>query len=176
MGRGINFPISKLWPLRRRARIESVYAEAEALIHEFGAAAYLEACRREHESSSDAMARDRERVALAVASKLGARVGRGLSDRKAANADFAPDRGGASTRVRRPGQMTFEAEEPKPVLEGRPQSFRIQYLGTPSDHRSSLLKEVEIEVLDVSTAIVAAANLVWLPHTTALRILDREGR
>jgi hypothetical protein len=72
--------------------------------------------------------------------------------------------------------MKFEAEEPKPFLEARPQSFRVQYLGTPSDDRSSILKEVEIEVLDVSAAIIAAANLVWPPHTTALRILDRESR
>ncbi len=62
------------------------------------------------------------------------------------------------------------------ILEARPQRFRIQYAGAPTDHGSSILKEVEVQVPDVSSAIVEAANLVWPRGTTALRILDCEGR
>jgi hypothetical protein len=38
------------------------------------------------------------------------------------------------------------------------------------------LTEVEIEVLDVSAAIIATANIAWPPRTIGLRILDSEGR
>src|SRR5260370_7036533 len=54
------------WLLRRRARIERIDAEAEALIRDLGEAAYSEARRHEHEASSDAIARDWGFVALAV--------------------------------------------------------------------------------------------------------------
>ena len=36
--------------------------------------------------------------------------------------------------------------------------------------------EVEIEVMDVSAAIIAAAKIAWPPQTIGLRILDSEGR
>jgi hypothetical protein len=39
-----------------------------------------------------------------------------------------------------------------------------------------ILKEVGVEVPDISAAIVAAANLTMPPKTSGLRILDREGR
>jgi hypothetical protein len=54
--------------------------------------------------------------------------------------------------------------------------FRIQFLGAARDRGPTTLKEVEIQVADVSTAIIAAANLEWPPRTIGLRILDREGR
>jgi hypothetical protein len=38
------------------------------------------------------------------------------------------------------------------------------------------LREVEIEVVDVSAAIIAAANIAWPPRRIGLRILDSEGR
>jgi hypothetical protein len=38
------------------------------------------------------------------------------------------------------------------------------------------LTDVEIEVVDVSAAIIAAANIAWPPRTIGLRILDSEGR
>ena len=61
------------WLPRKAARIGSVEAEADALIDGFGgAAAYKEARRRESESSSDAIAEDWGKVALAVARKTGA--------------------------------------------------------------------------------------------------------
>ena len=61
------------WLPRRRARIERIEAEAEALICELGEAAYTEARRREHEASSDEIARDWGFVALAVARLIGRR-------------------------------------------------------------------------------------------------------
>jgi hypothetical protein len=39
-----------------------------------------------------------------------------------------------------------------------------------------ILKEVGVEVPDISAAIVAAATLTMPPKTSGLRILDREGR
>jgi hypothetical protein len=38
------------------------------------------------------------------------------------------------------------------------------------------LREVEIQAVDLSAAIVAAANIAWPPRTIGLRILDSEGR
>jgi hypothetical protein len=61
------------WLPRRRARIESIEAEAEALVRDFGEAAYSAARRREREASSDEIARDWGFVALAVARLIGER-------------------------------------------------------------------------------------------------------
>src|SRR5580698_6753729 len=63
------------WLRRRRERLERAEAEANALILDLGATAYSQARRREHEASSDAMAREWNRVALAVARKTGQTVG-----------------------------------------------------------------------------------------------------
>src|SRR5260370_36416782 len=63
------------WGRRRRGRLERVEAEADALILDLGATAYSQARRREHEVSYDAMAREWNRVALAVARKAGQTVG-----------------------------------------------------------------------------------------------------
>ncbi len=173
MSKGFRFSISRLFAVRRRARIGSVAAEAEALVRDFGAAAYSEARKREQEASSDAIAEDWRRVALAVARKLGSQVGPDASDPQPARI-HGP--GAPPPRQRRPRSKSREQDEPKGVLPGRPQLFRIQFVGASSDHRTSILKEVEIQVLDVSSAIVEAANLQWPPATIALRILDGEGR
>jgi hypothetical protein len=63
------------WLRRRRETIERIDAEADALVHKLGAAAYSAARRREHEASSDAMAKHWHRVALAIAKKTSKRVG-----------------------------------------------------------------------------------------------------
>ena len=63
------------WLARRRARILRVEAEAEAMIHDLGHRAFSEARRREREASSDEIAEDWARVALAVARMTGKRVG-----------------------------------------------------------------------------------------------------
>jgi len=169
------FPTFRRWAPRRSARIVSTQAEAEALIREFGAAAYSEARRREEEASSDALARDWERVALAVARKMTSDAGTSASGRIAARVALVPDR----REIPPPTDRIRPAPKPSagttPGLDPRPQRFRIQYVGASSDRRSSILKEVETEVPDVSAAIVEAANLVWPRGTIALRILDREG-
>ncbi len=170
MGKEFNFSLSRLWPPRRRARIESVAAEAEALIRDLGAAAYSEARRREHEASSEAIAKDWRRVAVAVARRLGSQIGPGASSRMPGRAAE-----GEEAWLRRIRPPRRKADQPKPVLEARPQWFRIQYVGAPVDHGPSILKEVEIQVLDVSSAIVEAANLPWPPRTMGLRILDCDG-
>jgi hypothetical protein len=50
------------WLTYRRARIERIKAEAEALIYALGDAAYSEARQREHEASSPGIAKDWNRV------------------------------------------------------------------------------------------------------------------
>ena len=165
MGNPFNRPGFRLWPSRRRARIERIEDEAEALIQELGPAAYAEARRREDEASSEGIAADWGRVALAIARRTG-------------SPDARAEARGAEPKdhAHRPRSKVRTAQEPKPSLEARPQPFRIQFVGASSDHRTSILKEVEIRVLDVSSAIVEAANLPWPPRTIALRILDGDGR
>ena len=68
------------------------------------------------------------------------------------------------------------AHELKRVLDPRLHRFRIQFVGSSPDRGPSILTEVEIEVADVSGAIIAAANIAWPPQTIGLRILDSEGR
>ena len=72
------------WLRRRRERLER--AEADAVILDLGATAYSQAPRREHEASSNAMAREWNRVALAVARKTGQTVGLNASTRIAMDA------------------------------------------------------------------------------------------
>jgi hypothetical protein len=51
----------------------SISSEAEALISDFGGAAYVEACRRASEASSDSLARDWSVVAATIARRSGMR-------------------------------------------------------------------------------------------------------
>ncbi len=76
------------WLLRRRARIESTDAQAEALIRDFSEQAYSEARRREQEASSNQIAKNWSRVALAVARKMGRRADVDPSTRIAMKALF----------------------------------------------------------------------------------------
>ncbi len=170
MAKAFTFPMLRLWPPRRGARIESIDAEAEALVRDLGVAAYSVARRREYEASSDAIAKDWDRVALAVARKTGLPVGSRAPGRtaKALHSD-----GAAPLARMRPAPL--EADDPKRALDGRPQPFRVQYVGASSDRGASVLKDVEIQAPNVSSAIVAAASLAWPPGTIGLRILDREG-
>jgi hypothetical protein len=55
----------------RRERTERIEAEANALIRHLGAGAYSAARRREHEASSDLIARHWHWVALSVARQTG---------------------------------------------------------------------------------------------------------
>ena len=164
------------WLPQRRARIERIDAEAEVLIRVFGAAAYGEARRREYEASSDEIARDWGLVALAVARQIGSREDVDPLARLAMNAVLVPDRDQAASRKPRSLSELRRADELTRVVAAATHPFRIQYVGAAPDRGPTTLKEVEIQVADVSSAIIAAASLEWPPRTIGLRILDREGR
>ena len=175
------------WVLRRRARIERIDSEVEALVLDFGEGAYDEARRRQHEASSDPIAADWGFVALAVARLIGSRPDVDPLVRLAMNAVLVPDRDEAASRRRRsltglkprkaqslPGSSP--ADELARVIAATTNPFRIQFVGAAADSGPTTLTEVEIEVADVSEAIVVAANIAWPPRTIGLRIFDSAGR
>lgn len=164
------------WAPSRRARMERIDAEAEALIRELGDCAYQEARRREHEASSEAIAKDWALIAKAVARKTGSRVGLNLSTQLEMNTFFVLDCEPDAPRKARPlPEPAPEPQHPPKAGVPTPQPFRIQFMGAGSDSGPSLLREDEIRASDVSAAIIAAAIAAWPPDTIALRILDREG-
>jgi hypothetical protein len=75
------------WVRRQRDKIEGM----DALIHNLGVGAYSAARRREHEATSEAMARYWRRVALAFARKTGRRVGLDTSTRMATDANLTAE-------------------------------------------------------------------------------------
>ena len=164
------------WLPRRRARIESIEAEAAALVRDLGEAALSEARRREDEASSNEIARDWALVAGAVARLIGRRKEVDPLARLAMNAILVPDREDAATRRARPLSERGPAEEEMRVPAVGMHPFRIHFLGAAPDRGPPTLTEVEIEAADVSAAIVAAAKIAWPPRTIGLRILDGEGR
>jgi hypothetical protein len=164
------------WLPRRRARIESIEAEAGALVRDFGEAAYSAARRRERDASSDEIARDWGFVALAVARPIGERKDVDRLVREATNAVLVPDREVAASRKPRSLPGLTPAEELARVIAATPRHFRIQFVGAAPDGGPITLTEVGIQAADASAAIVAAANLAWPPRTIGLRILDGEGR
>src|SRR5208283_101763 len=130
------------WVLRRRARIERIdsEAEAEALIRDFGEAAYDEARRREHEASSDAIATDWGFIALAVARLIGSRTDVDPLVRLAMNAVLVPDREDASRRKRRslawlaprkPRSLPGSSADELAIAATSP--FRIQFVGSAAE-------------------------------------------
>jgi hypothetical protein len=163
------------WAPRRRARMEQIEIEAEALICDLGDTAYHEARRREHEASSDNIAEHWALVARAVARQTGSRIGLNISTQLEMNTFFVLDRAPGEARDRRsfaeaePERQTGQDDVPSPQL------FRIQFIGAGTDSERSILREVEIGASDVSAAIIAASVSTWPPKTIALRILDREG-
>ena len=170
------------WLPRRRARIE-IETEAETLVRDFGEVAYSEACRREHEASSHAIARDWGSVALAVARLIGKRTDVDPLVRLAMNAVLVPDREDAASRRRRslPGltphkPRSLPGVEQTRVIAPTTHPFRIQFVGAAPDRGLTTLREFEIRVPEVSAAIVAAANIAWPPRTIGLRIFDHNGR
>ena len=162
------------WAPSKRARNERIDAEADALIRDLGDQAYHEARRREHEASSDAIAEDWALIAKAIARKTGSRVGLNLSTQLEMNTFFVLDREPGVPHKARPRPEPEPEQQPKPGVP-TPQPFRIQFMGAGNDTGPSVLREDEIRASDVSAAIIAAAIAAWPPHTTALRILDREG-
>ena len=157
-------------------RIESIEAEAAALVRDLGEAALSEARRREDEASSNEIARDWALVAGAVARLVGRRKEVDPLARLAMNAILVPDREDAATRKARPLSERGPAEEEMRVPAVGMHLFRIHFLGAAPDRGPPTLTEVEIEAADVSAAIVAAAKIAWPPRTIGLRILDGEGR
>lgn len=174
------------WVLRRRARKGRIEAEAEALIRDVGEAAYDEARRRQDEASSDAMAADWGLVALGVARLISGRPDVDPPLRLAMNAVLVPDRDEAVWRRRRslaglasrkPRSLftSSRADAVAPPIPALTNPFRIQFTGSAPNSGLATLKEVDIEVADVSAAIVTAAKIAWPPRTTGLRIFDRVG-
>jgi hypothetical protein len=118
MGMG-DFSSMLWWLPRRRERIISIDAEAEALISGLGFDAYDEARRREIEASSDAIARDWDRVAQAIAQKTSA--GPNAPIQTSPDTDFVSDRksaGGTSNSAQfgakfaRPTERSHLGEAP----------------------------------------------------------------
>jgi hypothetical protein len=81
------------WLRRRQEARRLAQTDAEALIrdHGLGPAAYSAGRRREHQASSDAMARHWRRVALAIARKTGKRDGVDTATRMLEQSDGVAD-------------------------------------------------------------------------------------
>jgi hypothetical protein len=163
------------WLRRWRETAERIEAEAEMLIAELGFEAYAEARRREYLSSDDAIALRWNQIALAVAHKTGKRIGLDTSTRMAMNAVFAPDREQADARKPQLFSELSQGDDPKSTGAPDLKPFRIRFIGA-ANHGPPIVTEVEIQALDASAAIVAAANITLPPRTFGLRILDSEGR
>ena len=163
------------WLPRQRARTERIEVEAETMIGDFGVDAYFEARRREHEASSDAIAKDWSQIALAVARKVSKRVDVDPSVRLAMNALFVPDREAGPVHKTRILAGLMRAKGLERVFDPKPKRFRIQFAGATPDRGPLILSDVEIDATDLSTAIIAAANIAWPPRTIGLRILNGEG-
>ena len=162
------------WLRRRRERAERIEAEAGELVRLLGTDAYSEARWREQTASSDSMAQEWNLIALAIARSTGRRIGIDTSTRMAMNAVFAADREPSPAHKVRLHSEPEALGELTRILTKKP--FWIQSIGTTPDSERPILKEVEIQVSDASSAIVFAAKLAWPPKTTGLRILDCEGR
>ncbi len=134
-----------------------------------------EARRKEHEASSDAIAKDWGQIALVVARKVSKRPEVDPSIRVAMNAVLVSDREAGPVRKTRLLAGLMPAKGQERVLNPKPKRFRIQFAGATPDRGPSILREVETDASDLSTAIIAAANIAWPPRTIGLRILNGEG-
>ena len=166
------------WLARRRAKIQRIEAEAEALIRNLGDWAYSEARRREHEASSDAIAKDWSRVALAVARKTGKRVELDAATRMSTDADFSLREEEAAPIEHPPHAKTDPIEELVRIVAESPTRslFRLQFLGLAAERGASILKEVDLCASDASEAVREAARLDWPPRALGFRLIDWEGR
>jgi hypothetical protein len=126
------------WLPRQRARMERIEVEDETMIGDFGADAYFEARRREHEASSDAIAKDWGQIALAVARKVSKRVDVAPSIRVAMNAVLISDREAGLARKTRILAGLMPAKGQERVFDPKPKRFRIQFaaLRQIADRRS----------------------------------------
>jgi hypothetical protein len=87
---------------RRLEQAERIEIEADALIETFGRDAYGEARLREQTASSDSMADEWNRVALAVVHKIGQPVPSDRTTRSAVHEDFTVDHKVGDSRARTP--------------------------------------------------------------------------
>jgi len=62
------------------------------------------------------------------------------------------------------------------TLEPRPQRFLLRFFADPAGKVADLIREIELEAIDASSAIAASASTPWPPRARALRILDGDGR
>jgi hypothetical protein len=164
------------WLARRRARMVRTDAEAEALIRDLGDRAYSEARRREREASSDEIAEDWGRVALAVARKSGKRVGLDTTTRMARDADFSLEPHRAEPPHQPPEETDPLDELTRIVSEAPSAPYRLQFLGAGTDRGPSILNEVELRVSEPSEAVREAARLRWPPRAIGFRLIDGDGR
>ena len=160
-------------PPRRIVRID---AEAEALIRDLGDRAYSEARRREREASSDEIARDWSRVALAVARKTGKRVGLDTATRMAMDADFSLEQDRTEPPHQPPEETDPSGRAHADRLRGPEPPYRLQFLGAGTDRGPSILKEVDLRASDPSGAVREAARLRWPPRAIGFRLIDGDGR
>jgi hypothetical protein len=164
------------WLARRRARIARIDAEAETLIRDLGDRAYPEARRREREASSDQIAKDWGRVALAVARKTGKRIGLDTATRMALEADF-PLEPHQAEPPHQPPEKTDPLDELMWIVSEAPSiPYRLQFLGAGTDRGPSILKEVELSAYDPCGAVREAARLRWPRRAIGFRLIDDEGR
>ena len=130
------------WAPSRRAKMERIETEAEALIRDLGDSAYHEARRREHEASSDAIAEEWALVARAVARQTGSRIGLNISTQLEMNTFFVMDREPGEGREARSfaeaGSFAEDGPGPQPDRNDipTPQPYRIQFLGAGDGRRA----------------------------------------
>jgi hypothetical protein len=144
------------WLPRPGARTIRIKAEAEALIRELGIHAYDEARRKESEASSDEIARDWKQVAQLVAARASLSMGAAAPNSEPPAAQCLANSESSSLDIL------------NSVVSARPQKFRIQFVSAARGGELCILKEVGVEVPDISAAIVAAANLTMPPKTRAV--------
>jgi hypothetical protein len=167
------------WLRRRRENFELVEAEADASIDELGFMAYSEARLREREANDLAESRYWNLVALAIARKMGKRMGLDTATRMATSADFArpletTDLAPLSDDV---DNEQVDSQASIPPETPHPANFRLQFLGVYSKGGGpAILAEVEVRAAVLSAAIREASRVAWPPQAIAFRVIEREGR
>jgi hypothetical protein len=142
-------------------------ADADRLIASFRVRAYSEARRRQREAQATDAAEHWGDVARLIARRTSGTKG-----------DLDPASGREDLPAPRPVRF-FEVDpvdELERVLAVKPQRFRLQFVGVGADLGPAVLTETEIQALDASGAIRAAAEAAWPPRAVGLRVLDLEGR
>ncbi|MBV8793651.1 MAG: hypothetical protein JO136_01820 [Hyphomicrobiales bacterium] len=80
--------------------------------------------------------------------------------------------------VRSPGSPDSDSgqiEEASQRLGPKVRHFHLRYFGLLADHGLDLLDEVDLEVVDQSSAILAVGDIPWPASAVGLRLLDEKG-